>query len=259
MIRRDDGHDWLLIPQVQHAHLAADIAAVWRNDLVSPLLLAEQLISAIRHHDDGWAEWEQSPQIDPETGIPREFTEMPMSIATKIWTRSIDECREPAPLPGIWVSKHFCWLAEQAREIRPHIRDDLAAIDEFLAEQRTTHRLWREVLEAEIPTSEAELLMKIGFRFLQFFDRLSLWLCCAERQDVWKVRAKNFGELTFTPTQNGVLTIDPFPLSVDRLKLSVTSRRIPQQQFAGDEEFRHALRNAKQETLTWTLKRSSTM
>ena len=29
MIRRDDGGDWLLIDQIQHARLAADIARGW--------------------------------------------------------------------------------------------------------------------------------------------------------------------------------------------------------------------------------------
>ena len=37
MIRRDDGGDWLLIDQIQHARLAAEIARAWGNDRFKPL------------------------------------------------------------------------------------------------------------------------------------------------------------------------------------------------------------------------------
>ena len=53
MIRRQAGHDWLLISQVDHAYLAAEIASAWTVGDSSSLPMRELLIPAIRDHDEG--------------------------------------------------------------------------------------------------------------------------------------------------------------------------------------------------------------
>lgn len=93
MIRRDTEAGWILISQVDHAHLAAEIAGVWGNDRITHLPEIDCLLPAIRDHDDGWQEWERLPDIHPESHFPRNFTEMPPEDATRIWTRSIELCR----------------------------------------------------------------------------------------------------------------------------------------------------------------------
>ena len=68
MIRRDDENDWLLISQVDHAHLAAEIAEALGNENMPALPLPDLLIPAIREHDEGWREWEHAPEVDPDPG-----------------------------------------------------------------------------------------------------------------------------------------------------------------------------------------------
>ena len=36
-----------------------------------------------------------------------------MPVATEIWRRGIRHCARNDPLSGIWVSRHFYFLAEQ--------------------------------------------------------------------------------------------------------------------------------------------------
>lgn len=90
MIRRESEKSWVLISQVDHAVISAEVAAAWGNDAVHALPLRNELLRAIRLHDDGWPSWEAWPSVDPKTGVPRDFTEMPMAEAAAIWSRSID-------------------------------------------------------------------------------------------------------------------------------------------------------------------------
>ncbi len=93
MIRRDGESGWILISQVDHAHLAANMAGAWGNEKTPGLPCPEILVPAIRDHDEGWRDWERLPDIDPETHWPRNFTEMPPHEAARIWTHSIETCR----------------------------------------------------------------------------------------------------------------------------------------------------------------------
>ena len=99
MIRRDGEPGWILISQVDHAHLAARMADVWGNEQVSALPWPELLVPAIRDHDEGWRDWERLPDIDPETLWPRNFTEMPPLESARIWSHSIETCRRGRQSP----------------------------------------------------------------------------------------------------------------------------------------------------------------
>ncbi len=162
MIRRDDGGDWLLIDQIQHARLAADIARAWGNERFKPLTrevptaladrsdekpdedwrlarLAIQL--AVSRHDDGWSQWDWAPHVDPGTGRPRDFREMRMQDATSIWTRSVAACNTKlCPVAAYAISRHFCYLAEQVRDSGRHDAGDLAAVTRFLKRQAALRR-----------------------------------------------------------------------------------------------------------------------
>ena len=275
MIRRDDGDDWLLMSQVDHAHLASEIAAVWGNDVVASLPVPDLLVPAIRDHDEGWRDWEQTPAIDPETCKPRDFTEMPMRIATAIWSKSIEACgREmpshavrpnmyeltplrPAtsPLGGIWVSRHFWWLAAKARESRQENAEDTAAIEGFLDAQLKLQAEWREEARDQFDEHDLNHLIEIGFRYVQFFDLFSLWLCCAQHTQIYEMEVPGNGPIHLTPLSSHEIAADPFPLSVDRLELTVPARRIPIRRNADDAELHAALQNAPTERLSWTIVR----
>ena len=58
MIRRemDEGAAWCLVPQIDHAHLAAEIAAHWRPLQDEEPAIRADLIAAVQHHDDGWCD-----------------------------------------------------------------------------------------------------------------------------------------------------------------------------------------------------------
>lgn len=257
MIRRDGSNGtWLVISQVDHAHVSGEIAAVWGNAEVSPLPNKDELVAAVRDHDDGWRDWERLPTIDPDSGWPRNFTEMPMDVATGIWRQSILVCRTHSPLGGIWVGRHFTFLGEKAREGREEGSQDALAIDAFLREQHELESKWRGEVEGVDP-AQMDASIEAGFRWVQFFDAMSLWLCCAERTEPQQTPTPQGNSLSMTPgTDHSRITLEPWPLSVERLELSVPAWRIPARRFGSDTELQAAIKSAGNETLNWTLEQT---
>jgi hypothetical protein len=300
MIRRDDGGDWLLIEQIKHANLAAEIARAWGNERFEPLAnssaqrpgsdplsggqqrernrVPTAFAQTVRHHDDGWSEWDWAPRLDPRTGAPRDFREMRMRDATAIWTKSIRGWARIIPLAAYAVSRHFCYLAEQVRSGGRHDANDLAAVTQFLREQSNM----QAKLEQAAPHGCAEEFHRyreLAYRTVQFFDRVSLWLCCAEEREPQAMTAPT-GEIVtlssrpaapateeFNPAvyrlqtarpdfQQWRVAIEPYPLSEDTHEFSVDARRIPARPYADDADLRAAWNDAPSVQLVWTFGRA---
>ncbi len=145
-----------------------------------------------------------------------------------------------SPLGGLWVSGHFRALAESAKEHRDDPAE-VAAIDAFLAEQDGKRADWRSAA-AGFAGEELERVIDTGTRYVRFFDRISLWLCMAERDEPWEATLSSALTLRFTPRPSSgtvrEIGVDPWPFREEALELSVVASA------AGDEE--HT-------TLRWTL------
>lgn len=281
MIRRDDGGDWLIIEQIKHAHLAAEIARAWGNERFEPFTrdrtgpTAGALLHAVTHHDDGWSEWDAAPRLDPRTGMPRDFREMRMQDATAIWTKSIVASGEFHPLSAYAVSRHFCYLAQQVRDGGRQGSDDLAAVRRFLEQQSAVQMGLQEAAGLQGRGEEFDRYREVAYRTVQFFDRVSLWLCCAEEDEPQQMTTP-LGELvTFSPSSSpGVtaigeeagrlhaatldlqkfrVTIEPYPLSHLAREFKVEGRRIPTRRYVNETDLRAAWSQASPVQLVWTL------
>lgn len=255
MICRNADRSWLLLSQVEHARIAAEVAEVWGNAEVPPLPFADLLVSAIRHHDDGWADWEAAPTQDPATGGPRHFTEMPMPESTAIWTRSIEQAVRRQPLEAIWISKHFSSLAEQVRPSRRAMLQEKKAIDTFLIAQKGLRSKCRRAalpLFSSIPELEAGI--ETGWQWLKFFDLFSLWLCCAPPAEPHTFPLPGEASLLATPQTAADIVLAPWPLRPKLLTLSLSARRIINRKYANLDELNDALLFGSPTPLHWRLK-----
>jgi len=256
MIRRDAGDDWLLISQVEHARIAAEMAEAWLDGQCLPLPSRDLLMHAIRHHDDGWAEWERSPTINPGTGAPRDFLEMPIAEAAVIWTRSIDHCVYRSPLCGLWVSRHFCHLAGRAYQFREAAADRQAASD-FLESQAGVQSRCRMQLAADRSPNDTAADEEAGLEWLRCFDQFSLWLCCAERSTPDVLNVPDVGPIQLLPRDSSTIGLEPFPFRGAALRLTMTGLRLRCRSLASDGELRAELRAAPRCELSWVLQRAS--
>jgi hypothetical protein len=283
MIRRDDGGDWILIEQIKHANLAAAIARAWGNEQFERLTLDRDSPSTaatyhgVLHHDDGWSAWDWAPRIDPRTGMPRDFREMRMHDATAIWSKSISAAGKLFPLSGYAVSRHFCYLAEQVRSSGRHDSEDLAAVSKFLERQSVVQAKLERRAELRGWGEDFRRHRELAYRTVQFFDRLSLWLCCADKRGPQQISVPT-GQTVTLSSQPETLTqefasdvyrlqaarpdhrrwrvaMEPYPLNDDTQELSVEARRIPARRYADEADLQATWNDAPHVMLVWALTR----
>lgn len=231
---------WVLISQVDHARLSGAIAAAWGRPPFVPPSPHSEVVEAVAHHDDGWHEWDSSPDVDSDQGRPRSFLEMPLDVALDIWSRSIAQCAAIGPLAAWIVAGHFSALLSgsdsaaqpQARAwLEKHNRQR----EEWLAAQREPHEAAEQAL-----------------KHLQLFDALSLWLCMAERTKPEMFHAPGSGFM-LRPQDAARINVDPWPLGADSLTLEVTGRLIPKADYANRAEL--AAAPSERVRLEWVLER----
>jgi hypothetical protein len=252
MIRRDvtPPPAWILISQIEHAHLAARIAEHWGADDFAPLWPRRELLWAIEHHDDGWRQWDLAPGVDPSNGQPRSFTEMQPADSAAIWSGSIETARKAGPLEAYVVAGHFCVLARRvsgwlAAEIRREI------VEPFLVQYESMMRDCFSTWQALDPVRNTRAAADLALAQLQFFDALSLWFCCSEASEADTVQAPAGPMLTLTPQGSEVVELAPWPLLVPRLHVEAEGRLVAAKRYGSPEEL--AASSAQPARLRWQL------
>jgi hypothetical protein len=256
MIRRDMPAEgplparWALIPQIEHAHLAGRLAEHWGAGGFAGLQPRDELLWAVYHHDDGWRDWDQRPGVEAKRGQPRTFTEMEIDDSTAIWSRSIDAAAEAGRLQGYLVAGHFCALARRAA---PWKNADASwqHAERFLDRYEAHRQSWLQDWQAESPTANTEAIARRALAHLQFFDSLSLWLCCAEPSGTDAVPTPGGAELALDPQDAWNIRLAPWPLDVERLNVEVRGRAVAVGHFASREAL--AAAPSQPLTLAWQL------
>ncbi len=277
------GKSWLLISQLEHARIAGEIAEVWHADAFASPASREELIAVGYHHDDGWADWEAAPGVDSETGRPRTFTEMPLAESLMIWRVSIERCEQIGPLAAATVASHFSFLLRHADlwDQRPAslggeaVAPDVVEAAEWLDEFDARREAWLAAWKRQDPTCHTDAAAEDALTLLQLWDRMSLWLCCSDASEPYEMETPN-EPVTMVPhgsqpatgggagsdpasvnvTPVGLVSVKPWPLTVDSLSLSATGREVPVARYSTAAELDDALRQASAEPveLRWDLR-----
>jgi len=251
MIRREvnlegSGPQWMLISQIEHARLSGDLARHWGTGGIELLEPNEEVLRAIYHHDDGWAQWETHPRVDPHNGRPFAFTEMPLDDSLAIWRRSIELSAEIGPLAAWIVAGHFSAL----------LRDSSSAGDgraiAWLGEFEKRRAEWLAEWTGNQGAAQAQAIADRALAHLRLFDALSLWFCCAERSEPHLLRCPG-GVCRFVPASQAV-TIAPWPLRVPELQVEVVGDLVEAQPYT-DRTLDLTLR--RRHKLCWRLRRGA--
>lgn len=193
MIRRDirlaDGAaGWMLISQLEHARVSAELAARCTGRFASnpqragssptpaplhPSPLREEVLAAIRHHDDGWLSWEQSPRLDRTSGRPLTFTELEPAEAIAIWSASIAAATAVGPLAAWMVASHFLRLARRHADDKAH-----GELQSWRSQMVEHCAGWLASWQTQDPQQYTAEVAAAALEWLWTFDEISLWLCC---------------------------------------------------------------------------------
>jgi hypothetical protein len=260
MLLRRDGDGVLAIGQQAHAWVSGQLARAWGDARVGEIEPREEVCLAAEQHDIEMSAWDLAPTRNAATGLPHDFTEMPIETHLRLWSAGpsllLSQCRYASLL----ASMHGFRLYEH-RDLTTVSTADAAAASAFLAEQR----VWQERLIATLradPLTAAGATPELITRnsdLLRIWDFLSLAICLdwapCVADDVPAAEGTIDVNLEVAPGAIGTLTVDPWPFThPDEITVRCEGRRL-HGPYNTDAALQAALDAAPWETLEFRLLR----
>ena len=223
------------IGQASHAWVSGQLARAWAGEIAS----REATCLAAEQHDVGMAEWDLRPTLNPETGLPHSFMEMPLATHLELWSHAAGKLVRQSAYAALLVSMHGTALYEM-RDLDRMTDEDADAVRAFLAARRA---------------EQDELLARLGLareavlpnqRLLWTWDHMSLALCLD-----WAPTTSPH-DIRLEPAGEGVVALDPWPFTGDTLTVQCEGRRLDRA-FTGEAEMHAALDTAPVERVEWRL------
>lgn len=232
MLLRKQGEEHVAIGQASHAWLSGQLARAWRprpQPWEAVCLAAEQ-------HDVGMAQWDLTPTLNRETGLPHTFLEMPLDTHLRLWHEAPARLLTQSRYAALLVSMHGTALYEM-RDLSRMAEADADAVRDYLATQRAL----QERLAAEVGADAAAL--RAQQRLVFTWDGLSLALCLD-----WAP----FSVHGMTLRDGAVL--EPWPFDGDEVVVGCEGRRL-EGRYESERELHAALERAERVELRFVLRR----
>jgi hypothetical protein len=242
VLLRPDGDAVLAIGQPAHAWLSGQLARAWGNARFGAAEPWEEVCLAAEQHDAGMAEWERSPTLNPETGLPRSFMELALDEHLEIWWRAAPLVLSQSRYAALLVSMHGTALYER-RNLDRLAPGDAEKVRAFLDGQRDL----QERLLASLGADREQV--RRNQQLVWTWDSLSLGVLLG-----WAPF-----ELKAVPTADGEVdvavrdrTLDPWPFRTPWVALRCEGRRLTGR-FEDEETMREALAAAPWTTIELSL------
>ena len=213
MLVNPTAHGAVCIGQMSHSWVSGQMARAWAESFES----YEEVCLAAELHDIGMAEWDLAPSLNPETGLPHSFTEMPFSVHSKLWLEAPPKLVSTSVYAAALVSLHGTRLYE--------LRERTDEVDSFLRAQEDFRR--------ELGFAREDL--EPGSTLVWIWDYLSLAALLG-----WA------GEVEGLSVDRSSVT--PWPFRSPTLTVRCEARRLTER-FQDEAAMRSALASAAPETL----------
>ena len=232
----------MCVGQAAHAWISGQLAREWGNDrFPAPEPLHDVCLGA-EQHDVGMAEWDLSPALNRDTGLPASFLQMPLSLHLELWSKAPRKVVSQSPYAALLVSMHGHALYSRRDTTEPNAEDS-SAIRAFLADQETFQR---DVLE-HIGESAARARRNQKLVWALDFLSLALFMHDWIPDDVPSPE----GDLHVEPADGGV-TVAPWPFRADRVQVRCYGREI-EGSFDSERAMHDALAAARWQQLNFEL------
>ena len=244
MLLREDERGILAIGQPSHAWISGQLARAWGNEEFGAVGPAAEVCLAAEQHDVGWQTHDLQPTYNPETGLPRGFTEMPLDIHLELWTEGPRALVSQSRYAALLTSMHG-WRLYERRDLTRLPDREAQMITRFLSEQRA--------FQAELIASLRvdDQLLERNSLLIWTWDYLSLALCLSWAPATATGTPTATGrvdlKLTSDP-ERGAHRLDPWPFAVRSLLVRCEGRRLSGR-LDSAEELREAFAQAPWETL----------
>jgi hypothetical protein len=209
-----------LITQPDHAGLAGRIMGHWTS--LATAERREQILRALRDHDNGWLEPDAAPTVDPGTGAVRDFVAVPAEVKQGVWPRCLDGLTD-APWAAALVAHHAISVYDRFRSN--------AAWTAFFARMEAARA---HLLETAGGTMEA---LVRDYVYVRLGDLASLAFCTAQPDP------QGLGPWTIRLLEGRHLIVEPNPFVYD-VPIEVAARALPRRRYETDDELRAGWRAA---------------
>ncbi|HVC80648.1 MAG TPA: DUF3891 family protein [Chloroflexota bacterium] len=263
IIRRVDG-ELVIARQTDHMAQVARMAERWGNTRFPAPEHREETIRAAGLHDCGWRLWEDAPTLFPETGRPRNFTEIERPIHAAFYRAGVESAVGVDPYTGLLASLHASVLCAGVEGwdlelLTPPENPDRTAIErEFIEQQTSLQGRLRSMLalEARYAASMAPDRLWPAYLRLRAWDRLSLYFLS---------RGLGEGEIDHIPENDGETTLvlrqtgqrsaiaTPWPFGLPEVTFPVVVARVPDRRYEDGMEFLSTLVHAQHEVWDYSL------
>jgi uncharacterized protein DUF3891/uncharacterized protein DUF3153 len=266
MILQDRGDHLLVIRQTDHAILSGFLAREWGNECFRKPDMFESFCLAAREHDNGWAEWELQPRIDPKARIPFTFMSIPTEQHIAFYQRGIERVVQVDSYAGLLVSMHCAGLYDRARATLPgfsakYVKSgELRLVNEFMQYLKAQQLRLKADLRMNPATkslAEEESLERSA-RLLDALDRLSLYFCLRPPKDasIEAVPASEEGgnvDWELRVGANNYITLAPYAFRRTPLSIGILARKVPNRLYGDQDDFHRELSRSSYFALEYTL------
>jgi hypothetical protein len=199
---KPDGDKALLITQQAHAFVSGQLARAWGNERFPAPQPRREVCLAAEQHDLGMASFDLDPTINPDTGFPHSFMEMPLDTHLEIWTHAPLRMLAQDRYAAMLVALHGIALYQRREPSRPVLA--------FLDAQRE----FVDSIAADLGVGREEIERNQGL--IWTFDSLSLALLLD-----WDPFTLDVVEV-----ERRGSTLDPWPFAEDTLTVACDGRRL---------------------------------
>jgi Protein of unknown function (DUF3891) len=209
-----------LVTQPDHAHLAGRVMA--RAVGLASHPRRDAILHAITEHDNGWAEVDAAPAVNPQTGAVVDFVSAPLAIRHAVWPRGVARLADD-PWAAALVAQHAITVYDRFRA-----DTDWAS---FFAEMEAARD--RLLQRARWPLDD----LLTDYAFVRLGDLISLTFCTG-----WTDK-QGFGGWTVQLSGTTVV-VTPDAFGGATIPIEIAGQEILDRTFQSDAELRGALREA---------------
>jgi hypothetical protein len=257
----------IVIRQTDHGLLSGFLAHEWGNEIFARPEVFESFCLAAREHDNGWAEWERTPRLDPKTRLPYTFMSIPTEEHIALYQRGTQRVVQVDPYAGLLVILHVAGLYDRTRATLPGFSAKYVKASEsrLVNESLDRLKLQQMRLKSDLRTNPAtatlgrEGSLDRTARLLETLDRLSLYFCLRSYEDtiIEAVPADEGGgeiDCELRQEESNVASLAPYPFRRDPLQMSILARRVPRRVYGNEADFQKTLAGAAYFAINFTVR-----
>lgn len=258
MLHREDPAGLIVITQPAHAWVSGCLARAWGNEQFGSFAPTEQVCLGAEQHDIGWLLWEGAPTLNPQTGHPCSFREIPTAVHVDIWSSAKHLALPFGRYAALLVSLHGTGLFDRYRNWQksPESSQRVQAYQEqeYAFQTEITATLQNDSYYAAYAIPEA---IERNRSLIAIWDLFSLTVCMGlhqEQQFSQVPTASGATTLTLTPMNDDStrIKVEPWPFQQSQVTL-VYEGRLLEETFTDETAMRAALTSANWVTMTTTL------